>query len=219
MPNSIILYLTHTKNTPNMEKMQIRLPNGNVWEYQVPILKVQNYSLEMIQSKRLFFLIPLTTIRYYSSKTKKRVEKNEVPFEKFLVENIRMVREAVWNGDLSADAGKDILDFMNRGCQYLFAKDIDTLEVMKRIMEPVFKLGREIFEEEATARITLEVTEKVTKQVTEQITKQVTERDIREFIYIEQEEGTEKTVIKRKLVRIFNISGEIAEEKLKLYYK
>jgi len=42
-------------------------------------------------------------------------------------------------------------------------------------MEPVFKLGREIFEEEATERITLEVTERITRQVTEDVTRQVTE--------------------------------------------
>ena len=76
-----------------------------------------------------------------------------------------MVQDAVRDGYLSDKTGRDILDLLNRGCQYLFAEDTDTLEVVKRIMEPVFKLGREIFEEEATERITQEVTERVTRQV------------------------------------------------------
>ena len=173
MPNSIILYLIHTKNTPDFEKMQILLPDGNIWNYQVPVLKVQNYSLEMIREKKLYFLIPLTTIRYYSAKTKKKVELEECPFEQFLMGNIVMVQDAVRDGYLSDKTGRDILDLLNRGCQYLFAEDTDTLEVVKRIMEPVFKLGREIFEEEATERITQEVTERVTCQVTEDVTRQV----------------------------------------------
>ena len=149
MPNSIILYLTHTKNTPDFEKMQILLPDGNIWNYQVPVLKVQNSSLEMIREKKLYFLIPLTTIRYYSAKTKNKVEHEECPFEQFLMENIMMVQDAVRDGYMSDKTGRDILDLLNRGCQYLFAEDTDTLEVVKHIMEPVFKLGREIFEEEA----------------------------------------------------------------------
>ena len=102
----------------------------------------------------------------------------------------------------------------------MFAEDPDTLKGVRVVMEPIFKLGREIFEEEATKRITHEVTEKVTKeiteqvtqqvteqvtqQVTEQVTQQVTEQTIREFIVIEQQENTAREVIRRKLLHIFH---------------
>lgn len=43
MPRSVILYLTHTGNTPDFESMEILFPNGKVCDYQVPVLKVQKY--------------------------------------------------------------------------------------------------------------------------------------------------------------------------------
>ena len=215
MPKSCILYLTHTKNTPDVEIMQIRIPNGNVWEYEIPTLKVQNYTLEMIQKKQLYFILPLTAIRYYNRKTKRVREKSDKSFVQFLEEAVQLIRDAVREKHISSKEGEDILDFLNRGCQYLFAEDPDTLKGVRTVMEPVFKLGREIFEEEATKRITREVTEKVTNEITEK----VTEQTIREFIVFEQHENTAIEVIRRKLLHIFHLSEEVADEKMKLYYK
>lgn len=45
-PYSTIIYFTHTGNTPDEEMLHMKLPNGNVWEYKIPVLKVQEYSLE-----------------------------------------------------------------------------------------------------------------------------------------------------------------------------
>lgn len=211
MPKSCILYLTHTKNTPDVEIMQIRIPDGSVWEYKIPALKVQDYTLEMIKKKQLYFILPLTTIRYYNRKTKRLRENSSKSFVQFLKEAVQLIRGAVQERHISVKEGEDILDFFNRGCQYLFAEDQDTLKGVRVVMEPIFKLGREIFEEEATKRITHEVTEKVTKEITEQT--------IREFIVIEQQENTASEVIRRKLLHIFHLSEEMADEKMKLYYK
>ena len=219
MPKSCILYLTHTKTTPDVEIMQIRIPDGNVWEYKIPTLKVQDYTLEMIQKKYLYFILPLTTIRYYNRKTKRVRVNCSKPFVQFLKEIVQLIRDAVREGHISSKEGEDILDFLNRGCQYLFAEDPDTLKGVREVMEPVFKLGREIFEEEATKRITHEVTEKVTKEITQQVTEQVTQQTIREFIVFEQQENTASEVIRRKLLHIFHLSEEMADEKMKLYYK
>ena len=223
MPKSCILYLTHTRNTPDVEIMQIRIPDGSVWEYKIPTLKVQNYTLEMIKKKQLYFILPLTTIRYYNRKTKRLRENDSKPFVQFLKEAVQLIREAVHESNISVKEGEDILDFLHRGCQYLFAEDPNTLKGVREVMEPIFKLGREIFEEEATKRITHEVTEKVTKEITEQVTQQVTqqitEQTIKEFIVIEQQENTASETIRRKLLHIFHLSEEMADEKMKLYYK
>ena len=56
-PNTAILYLRHNKNTPDEYKVSINVPDGGC-SYQVPIMKVQNYTVDEIFEKKLYFLIP-----------------------------------------------------------------------------------------------------------------------------------------------------------------
>lgn len=211
LPYSVILYLTHTKNTPNEEKLQVKLPNGDVWKYEIPVLKVQEYSLEEIKSKKLYFLIPLTVIRFYSKTTKKKREKVDCSLTQFLNECIIIVKEAVKNGHITEKTGTDILDFLGKGCYYLFAQDIEALEEVEKVIGPAFRFEREIWEEE----ITEEVTERVTKQVTEQ----VTQDGIRKMIRSLKTCNVSKEGIKKQLMIEYELSEAEAEEKIKLYFQ
>ena len=56
-PNTAVLYLRTYKKTPNKMKYVIVTPGGTV-QYDVPIMKVQTYSLEDIFKKKLLLLIP-----------------------------------------------------------------------------------------------------------------------------------------------------------------
>lgn len=56
-PNTAVLYLRNYKKTPDKMRYVIKTPGGTV-EYDVPIMKVQEYSLEDIFSKGLLLLIP-----------------------------------------------------------------------------------------------------------------------------------------------------------------
>ncbi len=56
-PNTAVLYLRTYKKTPDKMRYVIKTPGGTV-EYDVPIMKVQEYSLEDIFSKGLLLLIP-----------------------------------------------------------------------------------------------------------------------------------------------------------------
>ena len=56
-PNSAILYLRSTKNTPDNMTICIRTSGGNV-SYDIPVMKIKNYAIDEIFSKRLYFLIP-----------------------------------------------------------------------------------------------------------------------------------------------------------------
>ena len=49
-PNTAVLYLRHNKRTPEKMTMEIRVP-GATCSYPVPILKVQNYTIEEIFAK------------------------------------------------------------------------------------------------------------------------------------------------------------------------
>ncbi len=56
-PNTAVLYLRTYKKTPDKMKYVIITPGGTV-QYDVPIMKVQAYSLDDIFEKRLLMLIP-----------------------------------------------------------------------------------------------------------------------------------------------------------------
>jgi hypothetical protein len=56
-PNTAVLYLRTYKKTPDKMKYVIITPGGTV-QYDIPIMKVQKYSLDDIFEKRLLMLIP-----------------------------------------------------------------------------------------------------------------------------------------------------------------
>ncbi|MGN0404317.1 MAG: hypothetical protein ACI4F1_03770 [Bariatricus sp.] len=62
-PKTAILYLRQTKNLPDYMNICIRVPEASC-TYRVPVMKVQNYSLQEIFDKNLFFLIPFHIFAY-----------------------------------------------------------------------------------------------------------------------------------------------------------
>lgn len=56
-PNTAVLYLRTYMKTPDKMRYVVKTPGGTV-EYDVPIMKIQGYSLEYIFSKGLLLLIP-----------------------------------------------------------------------------------------------------------------------------------------------------------------
>ena len=65
-PNTAVLYLRTYKKTPDKMKYVIITPGGMV-QYDVPIMKVQKYSLDDIFEKRLLILIPFYIFSHENS--------------------------------------------------------------------------------------------------------------------------------------------------------
>jgi len=78
-PNTAVLYLRAYKKTPDKMKYVIVTPGGTV-QYDVPVMKVQRYSLDDIFEKRLLMLIPFYIFSHeksfseYNSNEKKLAE-------------------------------------------------------------------------------------------------------------------------------------------------
>ncbi|HBI62921.1 MAG TPA: hypothetical protein DDY31_17240 [Lachnospiraceae bacterium] len=62
-PNTAVLYLRTYKKTPDKMKYIIVTPGGTV-QYDIPIMKVQKYSLDDIFEKHLLMLIPFYIFSY-----------------------------------------------------------------------------------------------------------------------------------------------------------
>ena len=63
IPRSAVLYLRHTKNTPDALMVQINTPEES-FQYKIPVMKAQKYTIEEIFEKNLLFLIPFHIFCY-----------------------------------------------------------------------------------------------------------------------------------------------------------
>ena len=63
-PYSAVMFLRKTRKTPELMKIRLIIPDGQVVTYAVKCLKVQEYSIEEILEKNLWFLIPFYLFRY-----------------------------------------------------------------------------------------------------------------------------------------------------------
>ena len=62
-PHSAVLYLRHTRNTPDELTIKVNTPGGSI-SYGVPAMKVQSYGIETIFEKKLLFLLPFYIFAY-----------------------------------------------------------------------------------------------------------------------------------------------------------
>ena len=75
-PHSVLLYLRCPIDTPRKIQVSLRVPNGYI-SYDIPILKVPEYTADEILEKELYFLIPFHIFAY-----EKQLEKINVNAEK-----------------------------------------------------------------------------------------------------------------------------------------
>ena len=66
-PRSCVIYLRTTKNTPDVEEVEMKLPDGQVCEYRIPTVKVERYTKDSIFEKNLLMLLPFYVMRYEES--------------------------------------------------------------------------------------------------------------------------------------------------------
>lgn len=70
LPRSSVIYLRQRENTLQKEQLEIYFPDGEKKTYVVPIIKVQDYSVEEIFEKKLYMLLPYYVMRYEKDKRK-----------------------------------------------------------------------------------------------------------------------------------------------------
>ncbi len=63
-PNSGLLLLKKAKDAPEAATIEIILPDGREVTYQVPLVKMSDYDIDVIFSKRLYMLLPFYIFNY-----------------------------------------------------------------------------------------------------------------------------------------------------------
>lgn len=65
-PRTGLLLLRASDSAPAKAKIEMELPNGQCPSYEVPIIKVSDYSIDEIFNKKLYMLIPFYAFNYES---------------------------------------------------------------------------------------------------------------------------------------------------------
>ena len=129
-PDSAIVSLRHTQNTPEHMTVKVLTPGGKV-SYIVPVLKVKRYTIHELFEKKLFFLIPFHIFVY--EKDFKELEENKKKLKQ-LEEEYAAIRERLeiacqkkqlrsWHGRrISQNADTQIFLLQSKKFQYTFTK-------------------------------------------------------------------------------------------------
>ncbi len=93
-PQSCVLYLRHDQSTPDVLELKVNLPDGESFIYKTPIIKVQEYTADVIFQKKLLFFLPYYIMRY--EKQLPDICKDEQKLQVLLTEyeNIRIKLES-----------------------------------------------------------------------------------------------------------------------------
>ncbi len=142
-PNTAVLYLRQTKNTPDYMDICIKVPGASC-TYRVPVLKVQDYPLEEIFEKRLFFLIPFHIFSYEKNFSEYESDEEKLQeLQRTYIQIVRRLNHCVESGIIS--------EYIKATVVTMSKKVLDALTVKySRVQEGVGKImGGKILDYEA----------------------------------------------------------------------
>lgn len=158
-PHSGVLYLRHTSKTPDNMEIVLDTPGGMI-TYMIPIIKVQNYSIEEIFQKKLLFLLPFHIFRYEADL--KNYETNKEKLEE-LTQTYRMIKTRLdalcQNGEISEYVKCTIIDMTKRVIRHITA---NYEQVRKGVSK---EMGGKVLEHEAKTILKRGISEGINRGV------------------------------------------------------
>ena len=90
LDDSGIVFLRSTRNTPEIMTVVLEVPQGGTVSYQIPVVRMQDYTLEYILENKLYILLPFLFFNY-----EKKLKK--APNDKALYEEILDLYDTILN--------------------------------------------------------------------------------------------------------------------------
>ena len=146
-PHSGILYLRWTDETPGKLRITINTPGGSVG-YEVPVMKIADYSVEDVISKDLYFLIPFYLFKY-EELIKQEKERKSILGDRLieLKEDYQKLRSylegSCSSGNITEYEKRTILDMSNKVVENLS----QNAEIVRKEVENI--MGGKVLEYEA----------------------------------------------------------------------
>ena len=119
-PHSAVLQLRSCKSTPDFLEVQVIFPDGKLYDYRVPVIKIENYTKEDIFQKKLFMLLPFYIMRY--EKRKKQLEKHKKELYELMEEYEYIGKQLEQSRDKS-DLYMNMITLIKEIANYIFREE------------------------------------------------------------------------------------------------
>ena len=148
-PRSCVIYLRSNKNTPDSLEVEVIFPDGKMHLYEIPTVKMENYTKDSIFEKNLLMLLPFYVMRY--EKEAHNFSENPEKMQQLLneYEEIRRRLNEELVEERKSDLYADLTDWIVRIADYIFRNEDAARKGINGIMRgKVLKLKSEELREE-----------------------------------------------------------------------
>ena len=200
-PESGILVLRSSKDTPGNAVIEITMPNGQEVSYDVPIIKISEYSIEDIFDKKLFMLIPFYIFNFEDQLPRINENENEIDELLRMYNDIftRLEKEQQ-TGTLSAVSYNAIIRLTYSVAYKLTMKEDNVQRKVGDVM------GGKVLDLPCF---------QIYDQAYEQAMEKATDNGIRIFIEDKLEDNVSEDIIESKLCKKYSLSSDKAKEYIK----
>ena len=149
LPESAVIYLRHTKNTPDALTVEVMSPKGDTLTYESKVIKVQDYTKDVIFRKKLLLFLPFYVMRY--EKELGTLDKNEERLKELLKEydNICNKLWKVLENNVDSELYGDLIGYILEIMDYMLRsqkkarKEMSKMggQILKSYTEKTFKAG------------------------------------------------------------------------------
>lgn len=134
LPHSAVLFLRHHASTPGTLKIRMITPGGTV-EYDIQVMKSQQYTLEEIFEKNLLLLIPFYIFSHETRFDEYEKDKSKLKTLQKEYEQIKNKLEELLNqGAISEYTRCTIIDMSNKVLEHIAVKYDSVREGVKTVM-------------------------------------------------------------------------------------
>ena len=148
-PRSCVIYLRSNKNTPDSLEVEVIFPDGKMHLYEIPTVKMENYTKDSIFEKNLLMLLPFYVMKY--EKEAHNFSENPEKMQQLLneYEEIRRRLNEELVEERKSDLYADLTDWIVRIADYIFRNEDAARKGINGIMRgKVLKLKSEELREE-----------------------------------------------------------------------
>ncbi len=145
-PNSVVLYPEGSSSSPDHLQCRILFQDNSEHIYQLPVVRVQSYSLKEIREKHLVLFLPYTMLRF-RPRLKKGKNITEKELTEYLNEVILILEDEVAAGRLTELQCHDYVRLLCNAADRVFAKHRNLRAEVDRMTKPLIKLPSQEFRE------------------------------------------------------------------------
>ena len=133
-PESCVLYLRSSKNTPDVLQVKVNIPGGNSFVYEAKTIMLNRYTRNELFQKNLLLLLPFYILKY--EKDKDSLSSDEKRLHELLAdyEEIRKRLETELISEEKSVLYTDIIDLIIRISDHVFAEKENVRKGVEEIM-------------------------------------------------------------------------------------